>query len=371
MSGWNIVIFGLTVSSSWGNGHATLWRGLVRALGGRGHRVTFFEKDVQYYRDARDLSTLPGGGTLRFYEDLDGIRLQAERELDEADVAIVTSYCPEGSAVAEMLLSSRAGLKVFYDLDTPVTLRSLECGSRPEYLPAGGLAGFDLVLSYTGGRALTELQQRLGARVVAPLYGWVDPQQHYPVPAQDHYRCNLSYLGTYAADRQSALDRLFLQPARRLPGCTFLIGGAQYPAEFPWTSNLYFHRHVPPATHPAFFSSSEWTLNITRNAMADYGFCPSGRLFEAACCGTPVLSDRWEGLETFLTPGEQLLLVDTSDDVVDALELSHAERNRIAQQARDRVLVEHTAEARARTLEALLEQARTSSAHDSTPVETR
>ncbi|WP_419807020.1 CgeB family protein [Terriglobus sp.] len=358
MSGWNIVIFGLTVSSSWGNGHATLWRGLLRALGDRGHRITFFEKDVQYYRDARDLTDLPGGGALRLYQDLASIRVEAQRALDDADVAIVTSYCPDGSAVAEMLLASKAGIKVFYDLDTPVTLRSLATGAHPEYLPSNGLAGFDLVLSYTGGRALTELQQRLGARNVAPLYGWVDPVQHHPVPAQDHYRCDLSYLGTYAPDRQPALDRLFLEPARTLPGCTFLIGGAQYPADFPWTSNLYFHRHVPPVAHPAFFSSSRWTLNITRQAMAEYGFCPSGRLFEAASCGTPLLSDHWEGLDTFLTPGEQIVLVDTAEDVVHALQLADAERDRIARQARERVLVEHTADARARTLEALLEQAR-------------
>lgn len=358
MSGYNIVIFGLTVSSSWGNGHATLWRGLLRALSERGHAVTFFERDVQYYRDARDLTELPGGGDLRFYSDLASVRREAQQALDQADVAIVTSYCPDGNQVAEMLLESNAEVKVFYDLDTPVTLQSLESGARPDYLPANGLGGFDLVLSYTGGRALMELQERLGARYVAPLYGWVDPAQHHPVPAEDHYRCDLSYLGTYAADRQPALDRLFLQTALQLPDKRFLIGGAQYPSNFPWSNNLFFHRHVPPAAHPAFFSSSQWTLNITRQAMAEYGYCPSGRLFEAASCGTPLLSDQWEGLETFLTPDEEILLVDTADDVVKALQLSDSERDRIARQARDRVLVEHTAQARVLTLEALLEQAR-------------
>ena len=355
LAGWNIVVFGLTVSSSWGNGHATLWRGLLRALGERGHRVTFFEKDVQYYRDARDLTELPGGGELRLYEDLASIRAEAQAALDSADVAVVTSYCPQGSAVAATLLASRAGVKVFYDLDTPVTLRALDRGAHPEYLPENGLADFDLVLSYTGGRALTELKQRLGATNVAPLYGWVDPVQHHPVPPEGNYRCDLSYLGTYAPDRQSALDRLFLQPARELSDRTFLIGGAQYPADFPWTSNLYFHRHVPPSAHPAFFSSSQWTLNITRQAMADYGYCPSGRLFEAASCGTPLLSDNWEGLDAFLTPGKEVILVDTVDDVVDALRMPEEQRHGIAKQARDRVLVEHTAAARVRTLESLLQ----------------
>ena len=358
LSGLNFVIFGLTVSSSWGNGHATLWRGLLRALAERGHHVTFFEKDVPYYRDARDLTELPGGGSLCFYSNLPDIRADAERALRGADVAMVTSYCPEGGAVAEMVLQSGAPVKVFYDLDTPVTLRALDAGARPDYLPADGLGGFDLVLSYTGGRALTELQQSLGAVHVAPLYGWVDPVQHHPVPPEDHYRCSLSYLGTYAADRQPAPERLSPQPARALPGSVFLIGGAQYPADFPWAPNLYFHRHVPPAAHPAFFSSSQWTLNITRQAMAEYGFCPSGRLFEASSCGTPLLSDDWEGLSTFLTPGEEIVLVQNAEDVRIALQLSHAERDRIARRARERVLVEHTAEARVRTLETLLEQTR-------------
>ncbi len=349
-----IVIFGLTVSSSWGNGHATLWRGLLRALAGAGHHVTFFEKDVQYYRDARDLSELPGGGDLRFYRSLDDAREEARRLLDECDLALCTSYCPEGAAVAELLLSSRAGVKVFYDLDTPVTLDALSSGKRPDYLPANGLGDFDLVLSYTGGRALTELKAKLGARRVAPLYGWVDPAQHHPVTPEEHYRADLSYLATYAEDRQGGVEELLVEPARRLVESRFLIGGAQYPADFPWTENMHFHRHVPPASHPAFFSSSRWTLNVTRRAMAAYGYCPSGRLFEAASCGTPLLSDGWEGLDDFFTPGEQIVLARSAEDVTAAMGFSDAERLRIAAAARERTLAEHTAAARVRTLEALL-----------------
>ena len=354
MQPMNIVIFGLTVSSSWGNGHATLWRGLLRALSDRGHRVTFFERDVQYYRDARDLTELPGNGRLRIFTSFAEVRAEAARALDTADLALTTSFCPDGAEAAELLLSSRAAIKAFYDLDTPVTLDSLRAASAlPPYLPPSGLSAFDLVLSYTGGRALDELQTHLGARRVAPLYGWVDPAAHHPVAPLEEYRCDLSYLGTYAADRQAALSELFLGPARQLPAQRFLIGGAQYPQDFPWAPNVFFSRHTPPSEHPAFFSSSRATLNITRRAMAEYGFCPSGRLFEAAACGAPVISDTWTGLHTFFRPGEELLLAHTAADVLDALSLSDAELRRIAEAARTRTLDHHTAAARVLELERL------------------
>ena len=349
----NIVIFGLTVSSSWGNGHATLWRGLCRALGRRGHLVTFYEKDVSYYANSRDLHDLPGGGQLRLYANFAEVRAEARRAFDEADLAMTTSFCPDGAAAGEMLLASRAEIKAFYDLDTPVTLDRLRSGGVIDYLPESGLAGFDLVLSYTGGRALEELRSSLGARFVAPLYGWVDEEAHAPVAQVAEYRADLSYLGTYAADRQAGVEELLVGPARRLPQQRFLIGGAQYPDDFPWTDNIFFVRHMPPPQHPAFFCSSRATLNVTRRAMAEYGFCPSGRLFEAAACGVPVITDAWGGLEQFFTPGEEMLLARSADDVVEALGLTDLELRRIAEAARDRTLREHTADARAAYLETL------------------
>ncbi len=346
-----IVIFGLTVSSSWGNGHATLWRGLCRALSGRGHSVTFFERDVPYYAGARDLTELPGGGRLVLYEKFADVRLEATRLCDGADLVLSTSFCPDGKEAAQLLLGSRAAIKAFYDLDTPVTLDRLSRGESVAYLPDEGLRAFDLVLSYTGGRALEELQRRLGARVVAPLYGWADPETHYPVARTEGYTADLSYLGTYAADRQAVLEKLFVEPARRLPEMRFLIGGAQYPDSFPWTGNTYFVRHMPPPEHPAFFCSSRLTLNVTRGSMASYGYCPSGRLFEAAACGVPVVSDAWEGLDSFFVPGEEILLAKDADDVMGALRLDATELRRIARKARERTLEEHSADARAAYLE--------------------
>ena len=352
-----LVIFGLTVSSSWGNGHATLWRGLLRALARRGHRFVFFERDVPWYAGARDLHALPGG-ELVLYPDWAGVRERAGRELADADVALVTSYCPDGLAATELLAggASRA-TRVFYDLDTPVTLENLHAGRDVPYLGARGLRDFDLVLSYTGGRALEALRTLLGARAVHTLYGHVDPQVHCRVPPRAPYRCELSYLGTYAADRQVALQSLFIEPAGLRPGLTFLIGGAQYPADFPWTGNIRFVRHMPPAEHPAFFSSSRLTLSVTRKAMVDNGHCPSGRLFEAAACGTPLLSDWWEGLDDFFAPGREILVARSTAEALAALDLDDAQLARIARDARERVLAQHTSEHRAAELERLLEQA--------------
>ena len=348
-----LVIFGLTLSSSWGNGHATIWRGLCRALHRLGHRVVFFERDVPYYAFNRDLVELPGTD-LRLYPSWEEVLPQARREVADADVAMVTSYCPDGVAATDLVLDADGPQRVFYDLDTPVTLARLEAGEPVAYLGPRGLGGFDLVLSYTGGAALTELRERLGARRVAPLYGSVDPQLHRPSEPQPWYQADLSYLGTYAADRQPALERLLLEPARRLPDRRFVIAGAQYPEDFPWQPNIWFVRHLPPADHPAFFASSPLTLNVTRADMARMGWCPSGRLFEAAACGTAVLSDTWDGLGDFFAPGREILLAETTEEALAALTLPREEVLRIGRAARERALAEHTAERRAREMLDLL-----------------
>ena len=349
-----IVIFGLTISSAWGNGHATLWRGLCRGLHELGHDVVFFERDVPYYAGNRDMA---GAAWCRLvvYDEW-GTAVQAgRRELADADVGLVTSYCPDGPAAAALIFDSTVSRKVFYDLDSPVTLDQLSRGETVPYLPPGGLGGFDLVLSYAGGRALDGLRQRLGARVVAPLYGSVDPAVHRPVPPRAHLRNDLSYLGTYAADRQAMLTALFLTPARLRPDRLFALAGSLYPQDFPWGPNVLYFWHMPPHDHASFFCSSGLTLNITRAAMSSFGYCPSGRLFEAAACGTAILTDWWDGLDDFFEPARQLLVVRETGDVLDALDLSDAERVRIGAAARERVLDCHTSLARARELERLLE----------------
>jgi spore maturation protein CgeB len=230
------------------------------------------------------------------------------------------------------------------------------------------LADFDLVLSYTGGSALSELQTKLGARRVAPLYGSVDPDVHRPVAASSSYASDVSYLGTYAEDRQERLDQLFITPARLLPDKKFLIGGAMYPQEFPWTNNIYFVRHLPPSDHPAFYSSSRLTVNVTRRAMAAMGYCPSGRMFEAAACGVPVLTDSWEGLDAFFEPGSEVLIGNSTQDALDAISLSDDELARIAKAARARTLDEHTADKRAVDFENAIQDAMSRRPHETAGV---
>ena len=349
-----IVIFGLTVSSTWGNGHAALWRGMVRALASAGVHVTFFERNQSFYADNRDLSALPHGGDLVLYDDWASVRQRAQAALTGADAALVTSYCPDGIAATELLLESSAAVRCFYDMDTPVTLARLQAGETLPYIGPHGLSGFEVVFSYTGGAALDGLR-RLGARRALPLYGWVDPVQHHPSAAESRFAALLSYIGTFAADRQHALETLLIKPARRRPADRFVIAGAQYPQEFPWADNIWFVRHLPPAEHSAFYASSRLTLNITRAAMAKLGWCPSGRLFEAAACGTPVLSDVWDGLDNFFRPDEEILLARNTEEALAALDRSPEELRRVGICARERALAEHTAEQRARELLAGLE----------------
>ncbi len=350
------VVFGLTVSSSWGNGHATLWRGLAAALARGGHALEFFEKDQPWYAAHRDLVVLPGG-TLHLYAAFEDARARAAAALSGADVAMVTSYCPDALAATALVLGSRAPLKVFYDLDTGVTLDRLRAGAQVEWLGPRGLSDFDLVLSFTGGRTLAALRTALGARRAAPLYGSVDPAVHRPSPPHAAFRGDVSWLGTYAPSRQAALSRLFLEPAALLPDRTFVLAGSMYDATFPWRENVRYVRHLEPALHPAFFCSSPLTVNVTRPEMAAVGHCPSPRLFEAAACGVPVLSDAFDGLEEFFAPGEEILVARSADEAAAAIAAPRDALAAIGRRARDRALAEHTAQARARELVARCEEA--------------
>ena len=354
----HLVVFGLSVSSAWGNGHAALWRALIGALSADGHAVTFFERNQSFYAQNRDLTELPGACELVLFDEWRDVLRKARAAVRTADAAMVTSFCPDGIAATELIAQHAQGLRCFYDLDTPVTLAALEAGNPIQSIGPHRLQPFDVVLSYTGGAALQALASKLGARRVHPLYGWVDPSVHRPASPEPHYSADLSYFGTYADDRQHALERLFVEPARRLPGRRFVVGGAQYPATFPWAANIWFVRHVPPAAHASFYSASRLTLNVTRQAMARMGWCPSGRLFEAAACGTPVLSDWWEGLDAFFRPGEEIMIARDTADTLAAIERSDVELQAIARRARERALEQHTATVRMREMLQVFEHTR-------------
>lgn len=352
-----ITIFGLTISSSWGNGHATPYRALIRALHRLGHRVRFYEKDVPYYARHRDFDRVPYCD-LQLYSDWAEIRSNALAFAAASDVVLVASYCPEGTQISEEILELPRPLKVFYDLDTPVTFAQFASEGRTAYLEPGQIAGFDLVLSFTGGLALRKLEREYGARMARALYGCVDPEVYQRVPTNDSLRCDLSYMGTFAADRQAKLDAFFVEPAAQSPAMRFLLAGSLYPWHWQWPENVQKIDHVSPAQHAELYSSSRMTLNVTRKDMAESGYCPSGRFFEAAACGCPIVTDAWEGLDTFFTE-EEVLVVDSTAAVLDALSLGDAPLQGFADRARQRTLDEHTGMHRAQQMLGYFDQAMT------------
>ncbi len=351
----NLVVFGLSLSSAWGNGHATTYRALLKAFAARGGQVTFLERDVPWYRgDHRDLPD-PDFCALRFYDDLAG--LEAHRaEVAAADAVIVGSYVPEGVAVGRWAQAVARGPAAFYDIDTPVTLAKLARGDF-EYLSPELVPGYAAYLSFTGGPTLARLEREYGSPAALALYCSVDAARYRPVEGAAR-RWDLSYLGTYSPDRQPTLERLLLEPARRAPHLRFAVAGPQYPADIAWPGNVERFEHVGPADHPEFYAASRWTLNVTRADMIAAGWSPSVRLFEAGACGCPVVSDVWEGLPELFTPDREIRLAETPEAVLAVLAAPEAERDALAAAFRARVLAEHTADHRAGELEMALMAAR-------------
>lgn len=349
----SLVFLGLSITSSWGNGHATTYRGLLRELSARGHAVTFLERDLAFYAKNRDLPEPPYCAT-HLYGSLEELADRFARTVREADVVVVGSYVPEGADVVRWALETARGRTAFYDIDTPITMRALDRGGA-EYLTPDLVGRFDLYLSFTGGPTLRILEQRYGAKRARPLYCSVDPTLYRPEPVAK--RWDLGYLGTYSADRQPALERLLLEPAARLPDRRFAVFGPQYPDALAWPKNVDRQIHLNPAGHCAFYSAQRFTLNVTRREMRSAGFSPSVRLFEAAACATPILTDRWAGLGEFFSPGRELVVVDDADEVVRVLaETSEEERSAMGERARTRALAEHTAAHRAETFEVYVEE---------------
>jgi spore maturation protein CgeB len=348
-----LVFIGLSITSSWGNGHATTYRSLLAALARRGHLVRFLERDVPWYAEHRDSFALPGV-QVALYDSLDDLRTRFGRMVRTADAVIVGSYVPQGDAVGAWVLREAQGVRAFYDIDTPITLSALEQG-RCEYLSTATLGGYDLYLSFTGGRALADLEA-LGARRARPLYCGVDVHAH--APRTEPERWDLGYLGTYAVDRQPALEALLLDVARAHADARFVVAGPLYPPELAWPANVARMEHVAPPEHSRFYARQRWTLNLTRADMKRLGHAPSVRLFEAAACGVPVITDTWAGLEDFFEPGREIVPASGAGDVTAALwHCSEPRRRAIGEAARRRVLASHTADARARALEDYVEEA--------------
>jgi spore maturation protein CgeB len=348
---YDIVILGLSLSSSWGNGHATTFRALLRGLQTHGKRVLFLERDVPWYASNRDLPD-PDFCTLEYYHSVPDLLARFTEPLTTARAVIVGSYVPEGVAVIDALHALELERLCFYDIDTPVTLAKLS-RSDEEYLARRQIPLFDTYFSFSGGPVLDRLENEFGAQSAMPLYCSVDAERYGPT--QDEKVWDLGYLGTYSDDRQPTLEKLLIEPARQLPQMRFVVAGSQFPPNIDWPVNVERIEHLPPAEHRAFYNRQRFTLNVTRADMIAAGWSPSVRLFEAAACGTPVISDVWDGLAQLLPPGEAIILARGTDDVVNTLtETGEAERQALAASARRYVLAEHTSTARSGELIAML-----------------
>jgi len=342
-----VVVLGLSITSSWGNGHATTYRSLLRALAAAGHDVLFLERDQPWYAKNRDLAE-PGYARVELYRDPSSLKDRFEREVREADLVIVGSYVPDGIEIGEWVTSRAQGVTAFYDIDTPVTLAQLAAGQEL-YLSRALIPKYRLYLSFTGGPVLELLERKYGAQAARALYCSVDPEHYAPREREPSWE--LGYMGTYSADRQPGLEELLLEPARRRPELSFVVAGPQYPETIVWPTNVARVTHLAPQHHASFYTRQRFTLNLTRAQMRAAGWSPSVRLFEAAACGVPIISDHWEGIEEFFAPGSELLIAENAGDTLRWLrELPEAERIAIGTRGRARVLVAHTARHRAEEL---------------------
>jgi spore maturation protein CgeB len=343
----NITVIGLSITSSWGNGHATTFRALIKELNKAGHQVTFLERDVPWYATSRDL---PAAGFCRLilYQDLEELKEQHLEKIKSADLVIVGSYVPDGVAVGEFVCREASGIKAFYDIDTPVTLAKL-ARKDYEYLSPDLIPRFDLYLSFTGGPTLNLLEDKYGSPCARALYCSVDSELYYPEPAEQLY--DLGYLGTFSSDRQPPLEKLLFEAARLLPESKFAVAGSLYPDSTEWPSNVLHIEHLAPVEHRRFYNSQRFTLNITRQDMLKSGYSPSVRLFEAAACGVPIISDYWEGLETIFDIGTDVLISNSGEETVAYLQdMNEKDRIETGLSARKKILTNHTAAHRASEL---------------------
>ena len=348
-----LVFLGLSISS-WANAHATTYRALLRALAARGHAVTFLERDQPLHADNRDLPAPSYARTLlyRSVEELFDLHAQT---IAEADFVVVGSYVPDGIEVGRWVQALARGCAGFYDIDTPVTLAALAEGGA-SYLSPDLIPGYSLYLSSTGGPALPFLERTYGSPAARALPCSADPELYFPEPGVEP-RYDLGYLGTYGADEQAALDALLVAPAQRLPEASFIVGGAS-PSSIAWPPNVARFSHVPPQEQRRFHAEQRLTLHVTRAPLVRAGWSPSARLFEAAACATPLVSDDWPGLGEHFTIGKEVLVARSTEEMVRILRAAPTSGYRhIGEQARTRFLAEHTPLHRAEALERFVREA--------------
>jgi spore maturation protein CgeB len=351
-----IAFFGSSLVSAYWNGACTYYRGIVRALHGRGHEVTFYEPDALERQRHRDIPD-PAWARVVVYPvpDAPAVRRVVSAAAADAGVLVKASGVGVYDDVLEAAVLEAAGsatITIFWDVDAPATLSRLE---RDPADPLRALVpDYDLILTYGGGERVVRRYQAIGARQCVPIYNALDPVTHHPVAPEERFRSDLAALVNRLPDREARVEEFFFSAVDALPNRRFLLGGAGWD-DRAGAPNLRYLGHVSPADHNAFNCSPLAVLNVTRDSMVENGFSPATRVFEAAGAGACLISDAWEGIEQFLAPGEEVIVCASGAAVVDALQgLDAATASAIGARARERILDEHTYTHRARELEDVL-----------------
>lgn len=356
MAGLNIAFFGSSLVSAYWNGAATYYRGLIRALAERGHRVTFYEPDAFERQQHRDMEDPPWASVVVYNaQGTDGVKRCLEQAAG-ADVIVKAS----GVGVFDELLESavlelqRPGkIVAFWDVDAPATLERVR--SNPADPFAALIGRYDLILTYGGGQPVVSAYTQLGARRCVPIYNALDPHTHHPVEPRERFAADLGFLGNRLPDREARVEEFFLKAAAMLPGRTFLLGGNGW-HDKAMPANVKYVGHVYTRDHNAFNCTPLAVLNINRESMARFGFSPATRVFEAAGAGACCITDEFVGVETFFEPGREILTARDGQQVAQLLaELTPDAAGRIGAAARSRALAEHTYAHRAAQVEEVLE----------------
>ena len=352
----NIAFFGSSLVSAYWNGAATYYRGIIRALHRLGHRVTFYEPDAYDRQKHRDIPDPDWARVVVYSIDNQQDVLRALEQARGVDLLIKTS----GVGVYDRFLESAIldvkaphTLSLFWDVDAPVTLDRVKANPADPFKDLVPL--YDLILTYGGGDPVVRGYKALGARACVPIYNALDPDTHHPVPRDERFVCDLALLANRLPDREARIEEFFFTVASALPSYRFVLGGNGWAGKA-MPANVKYVGHVYTRDHNAFNCSARTVLNVNRDSMASYGFSPPTRIFEAAGSASCLITDAWEGIETFLEPGRGVLVARSSDDVVRHLcTLSQLRAKQIGEAALERVLAEHTYEHRAQQLQRLLD----------------
>jgi spore maturation protein CgeB len=353
-----IAFFGSSLVSSYWNGAATYYRGLLRELAALGQEITFYEPDAFERQSHRDIDDPDWARVVVYPATEYGWRSALEEAAKTADLVAKASGVGVFDAELECAVPEAVGHRsttIYWDVDAPATLETM--AATPSHHLRRMIPRYDLVLTYGGGEPVVSRYQEFGARLCVPIYNAVDPRTHHPVPASADFDCDLSFLGNRLPDREARVEEFLLKAAQALPEKTFLLGGSGWETK-PLPANIRLAGHVGSGAHNAFYCSGRATLNINRDGMARFGFSPPTRVFEAAGAGACIITDCWDGIDVFLEPGREILVADSGEAVARFVaDLSPADAHRIGAAARKRIMAEHTYAHRARQVMSILDSA--------------